>query len=68
MTLESVIARTLGSLLVLTTFIASPESTRARVLAPCFLDIAVKIFSWITPVHENFTTQNIIARKFPNIR
>ncbi len=68
MTLDSVIAQTLGSLLVLTTFVASPESTRAGLLAPCFLDIAVKIFSWITPDHENFTTRNIIARKFYNTK
>ncbi len=33
-----------------------------------FLDIAVKIFSWLTPDHENFTTRNIITRKFYNTK
>ncbi len=33
-----------------------------------FFDIAVKIFSWIIPDHENFTTRNIIARKFYNTK
>ncbi len=33
-----------------------------------FIDIAVKICSWITPDHENFTTRNIITRKFYNTK
>ncbi len=33
-----------------------------------FFDIAVRIFSWIIPDHENFTTRNIIARKFYNTK
>ncbi len=33
-----------------------------------FFDIAVKIFSWIIPEHENLTTRNIITRKFDNTK